>query len=371
MAFIDVTSNGHIIIKHNDDTSGAAVWGNSRTIMILHGSQTSVVIPAVPGEYLIKYQDQTLIQSQNPISIIVSSIDLDLADRKLAGTIKENTAFSGVKTALTVNSSGMEINQSASNILIDSITANIDTISDFDTLDGDTGVLEGSYEFNVAGQNVLDLGAKFSGVIFESIIRFEGFSASTLFDNYVPAIVVNSDGAILSGGVDALTSFDGDILENATAAVQIKKRDDNSSFTTANDFIQTVASARYFKFILKLKTTTTTENSRVIIGDGSTNTLGCRVLMNRRTENSITLTTTSNTQYTFTNGFFTGQNASTGFTAPVPSVTINPINLGTGEYFEVTQIDGDGFNVVFKNSSGVAQTGKQFTYTATGFGKKV
>ena len=129
---VDVTSNGHVIIKHNDDTSGNAIWGNSRTIMIVHGSQTSVILPTVTGEYLIKYQDQTLIQSTNSVSVIVSSPDL--VDRDLIGTIKENTTFGGAKTALTVNSSGMEINQSASNTLIDSITANIDTISAFDTL---------------------------------------------------------------------------------------------------------------------------------------------------------------------------------------------------------------------------------------------
>jgi predicted phage tail protein len=362
---VDVTSNGHVIIKHNDDTSGNAIWGNSRTIMIVHGSQTSVILPTVTGEYLIKYQDQTLIQSTNSVSVIVSSPDL--VDRDLIGTIKENTTFGGAKTALTVNSSGMEINQSASNTLIDSITANIDTISDFDTLDGDTGVLEGTYQFT----NVLDLGAKFSGVIFESIVRFEGFSDSTLFDSYVPAVVLNSDGVVISGGVDALTSFDGDVLENATAELQIQTSDDNSTFTTANNFIETVASARYFKFTLKLKTTTTTENSRIIIGDGSTNTLGCRVLMNKRTETSVTLTSTSNTAYTFTNGFFVGTGATTGFDAPLPSVTINALALGTGEFFEVTNISGTGFNVVFKNSSGVAQTGKEFTYTASGFGKKV
>jgi predicted phage tail protein len=362
---VDVTSNGHVIIKHNDDTSGNAIWGNSRTIMIVHGSQTSVILPTVTGEYLIKYQDQTLIQSTNSVSVIVSSPDL--VDRDLIGTIKENTTFGGAKTALTVNSSGMEINQSASNTLIDSITANIDTISDFDTLDGDTGVLEGTYQFT----NVLDLGAKFSGVIFESIVRFEGFSDSTLFDSYVPAVVLNSDGVVISGGVDALTSFDGDVLENATAELQIQTSDDNSTFTTANNFIETVASARYFKFTLKLKTTTTTENSRIIIGDGSTNTLGCRVLMNKRTETSATLTSTSNTAYTFTNGFFVGTGATTGFDAPLPSVTINALALGTGEFFEVTNISGTGFNVVFKNSSGVAQTGKEFTYTASGFGKKV
>ena len=182
---------------------------------------------------------------------------------------------------------------------------------------------------------------------------------------------------VISGGVDALTKFDGDVLENATAELQIQTSDDNSTFTAANNFIETVASARYFKFTLKLNTTTTTENSRIIIGDGSTNTLGCKVLMNKRTETSATLTTAgdqtvaSNTAYTFTNGFFVGTGATTGFDAPLPSVTINPLALGTGEFFEVTNISGTGFNVVFKNSSGVAQTGKQFTYTASGFGKKV
>ena len=362
---VDVTSNGHVIIKHNDDTSGNAVWGNSRTIMIVHGSQTSVILPTVTGEYLIKYQDQTLIQSENTASVIVSAPDL--VDRDLIGTIKENTTFGGVKTALTVNSSGMEINQSASNTLIDSITANIDTIDDFDTLDGDTGVLEGSYQFT----NVLDLGAKFSGVIFESIVRFEGFSDTTSFDSYVPAVVLNSDGAIISGGVDALTKFDGDVLENATAELQIQTSDDNSTFTTANNFIETVASARYFKFILKLKTTTTTENTRILLGDGSTNTLGCKVLMNKRTETSVLLNSTNGPSFAFTNGFFTGSGATTGFTAGEPSVTINPRNLGTGEYYEVTNISGTGFNVVFYNSGGQSHGGKEFTYTASGFGKKV
>ena len=97
--YVYVTSNGHVIIKHNDDTSGNAIWGNSRTIMIVHGSQTSVILPTVTGEYLIKYQDQTLIQSENTASVIVSDTDLGLVDRRLAGTIKENTTFGGVKTA--------------------------------------------------------------------------------------------------------------------------------------------------------------------------------------------------------------------------------------------------------------------------------
>ena len=48
------SESGHLM--EYDDTSGAAVWGNSRTIMIVHGSQTSIILPTVTGEYLIKYQ---------------------------------------------------------------------------------------------------------------------------------------------------------------------------------------------------------------------------------------------------------------------------------------------------------------------------
>ena len=265
----------------------------------------------------------------------------------------------------------MEIDQSASNTLIDSITAFIDTINDFDTLDGDTGLLEGEYTFSVGGSNVLNLGGKFSGVIFESIVRFEGFSDSVLFDDYVPAVILNSDGAIIGGGVDALTSFDGTVLENAIAELQIQTSDDNITFSNATNFVETVATGQYFKFTLKLKTTTSSENARILAGDVSTNTLGCKVLMNRRTETSVLLNSTNGPSFAFTNGFFTGTGATTGFTAGEPSVTINPRNLGTGEYYEVTNISGTGFNVVFYNSGGQSQGGKEFTYTASGFGKKV
>ena len=93
--------------------------------------------------------------------------------------------------------------------------------------------------------------------------------------------------------------------------------------------------------------------------------------MNRRTETSGVLNSTNGPSFTFTNGFFIGTNATTGFVADNPSITINPLNLGTGIHYEVTNITGLGFDVVFKNSSGQSQGGKEFTYTASGFGKKV
>ena len=145
----------------------------------------------------------------------------------------------------------------------------------------------------------------------------------------------------------------------------------NLTFSNPNNFVETVATGQYFKFKLKLKTTTASENARILAGDISTNTLGCKVLMNRRTETSGLLNSTNGPSFSFVNDFFTGANATTGFSAGDPSVTINPRNLGTGEYYEVNNISGTGFNVTFYNSSGQPQGGKQFTYTASGFGKKV
>ena len=62
--------------------------------------------------------------------------------------------------------------------------------------------------------------------------------------------------------------------------------------------------------------------------------------MNRRTETSALLTSNT-TSFAFANEFFTGTSATTGFTAGEPSVTINPRNLGTGEFYEVTSMEAN------------------------------
>ena len=51
-----------------------------------------------------------------------------------------------------------------------------------------------------------------------------------------------------------------------------------------------------------------------------------------------------------------------------PSVVISPQNMATGDYFELSSISGTGFTVHFKNSSN-ASINRNFTYSATGFGK--
>ena len=72
----------------------------------------------------------------------------------------------------------------------------------------------------------------------------------------------------------------------------------------------------------------------------------------------------------FTHTFFTG---ATGLDATAnsnpPSIGITALNLDAGEFFQVSNITGTGFTIVFKDSSGNPINGKQFTFQAVGFGK--
>ena len=57
-----------------------------------------------------------------------------------------------------------------------------------------------------------------------------------------------------------------------------------------------------------------------------------------------------------------------GANSNLPSVNITAQNLASGDYFEITNLSGTGFTIDFKNSSN-ASIGKNFSYTAVGFGK--
>ena len=367
---IDVTVGGHAILRYNADTTGAATWGNSSVLAVLPGTHTNTTVPLLTGEYSLKFQDSSLVECTTAASAIVTKPDFS-TDNITVSTKNENGGFAGVKTALVVSTdpAGLILNNTQSGSTVDDVKAGynpsgsaekpeIDDLANFDTLDAPVAVSSGTYEFH----EVLDLGAKYLAT-FERILKFEGFKENNLFDEYVPPVVLDANGNFLSGGVDALTGthgFDANIYENASASVEVAASDDNNTYTQFNPFFTSNIQGRYFKFRAKLNSTTTSLN--IVVTE-----LGYKVTMGKRTENSDTKT--SNVQnYTFTNGFFTTFGSLSGF---VPSVTINPLALGTGEYYEVTNISGTGFTVTFKNASGGTLTNKQFTYSASGYGSKL
>lgn len=48
---------------------------------------------------------------------------------------------------------------------------------------------------------------------------------------------------------------------------------------------------------------------------------------------------------------------------------LTAFNMGTGDYFAISNVTRTGFDVVFRNSSGAAIS-RQFTYTAIGYGRQ-
>ena len=66
--------------------------------------------------------------------------------------------------------------------------------------------------------------------------------------------------------------------------------------------------------------------------------------------------------------FFTGTSSIGGVNFYPPSIGITAQNMGTGEFFEITNISGTGFTITFKNSGGSAIS-RNFSYTAVGYGR--
>jgi hypothetical protein len=72
---------------------------------------------------------------------------------------------------------------------------------------------------------------------------------------------------------------------------------------------------------------------------------------------------------TFANPFFTGTASIGGLNAYLPSVGITAQNMQAGDYFQVSGVSGTGFSISFYNSGGSPVT-RDFTWTATGYGRQ-
>ena len=88
-----------------------------------------------------------------------------------------------------------------------------------------------------------------------------------------------------------------------------------------------------------------------------------------RTEQSAVIASGAGAKnVTFTNPFFVGTSGLGNLNNFLPAVAVNPQNMATGDYFEVSNVSGTGFTVHFKNTSN-ASIDRNFTYSAVGFGK--
>ena len=316
---IDVKFGGQVYIRHSPRTDGTGTFSNSTDIIeAISGISTEAIVPAKSGEYVVKFQDLKGNFSSGEASVIltVPSLREELA----LPQVREQTAFSGTKTNLTVNSNQLTLTNPATNP-------------------------SGSYTF----ANVLDLGATFSLRINSHILSSSG-NVSDLFDA-IP-------------DVDARTNFDGAAAEKCNGTLLVRTSTDGSNFGSYNKFQSGTFRARAFDFKAELETEDTNEN--ILVQE-----LGVDTFLQARTEQSTSIIASGagSKDVSFAAPFFTGTSAIGGSTSAYPpSIGITAQNMASGDFFEVTNITGSGFRITFKNSSNNA-VNRNFSYSAVGYGR--
>lgn len=415
---IDVTHGGNVVVRHSNLTDGTGTFTNSVDIIpALPGNVSETLVPAVNGEYILKFRDDGGRLSSGETSVVVTTPDPQpklavLVDREdtdsppFAGT-KVDCFFSDDVNGLVLGS--LE--------LLDGV-ADFDSIADFDFL-GAVDITGGSYEF----ANTLDLGGKQPLRLKRHFVT-QGFYPNDLIDKR-------------SGNIDTWTDFDGATAFDVNAKLLVATTDSDPDATVTGTYAQSGTTITVTKsshgfsvggfvvltftsgsgvsdnYEIQTKTTNTftvtaassaTTSGNCTVGQQFSrfNTfangtfiargfkfrcemdsddpaqsieidqLGYTAELDRRTEqrsNIASGTSSSGLDVTFDHTFFTGQaGTSVGAGTQLPSIGITANDLGGTDRFEITNITGSGFNIKFLNAGNAVQN-KTFSYTAIGFGR--
>ena len=346
---IDVTHGGLVYIRHDSSaTDGSGSFENAVDLIeAAPGNSTEAVVPAITGEYILKFQDDGGRFSAGEASVVVNIPEVtddllvqtrreDLDNPKFQG-VKVNTAFDATTNSLNLTGAGQ-----------------FDAIADFDaegSLDDVGGISpSGTYDF----ASTLDLGAVFSLDLVRHF-KTEGFYPADLFDSR-------------TANLDTWTDFDGTDANDVDAQLFVRTtQDDPSGSPTYSDFQNFTSGmfkARGFQFRTVLTSNDPAQDIRVF-------ELGYSAKLEQRTDQGTGQTITSSAGVTtvpFTSPFFVGTSALGNLNQHLPTVNVTAQNLASGDFFEISNITASNFQIHFKNSSN-ASISKQFTFTAVGFGK--
>ncbi len=346
---IDVTHGGLVYIRH--DSSGTDGTGTFEKAVDLieaaPGNSTEAIVPAITGEYILKFQDDGGRFSAGEASVVVNIPEVtdellvqtrreDLDNPKFQGA-KVNTAFDATTNSLNLTGAGQ----------FDNI-ADLDAVGSLDDVGGISP--SGTYDF----ASTLDLGAVFSLDLVRHF-KTEGFYPADLIDSRI-------------ANVDTWTDFDGTDANDVDAQLFVRTtQDDPSGSPTYSDFQNFTSGtfkARGFQFRTVLTSNDPAQDIRVF-------QLGYSAKLEKRIDQGTGQTITSSAGVTtvpFNSPFFVGTSALGTLNQHLPTVNVTAQNLASGDFFEISNITANNFQIHFKNSSN-ASISKQFVFAAVGFGK--
>jgi len=344
---LDVKVGGRVHIRHTSVVDGTGTWANSQDLIpAVPGYSTEAIVPMVEGEYIVKFEDSSGKQSLAEASVIVDLPDplsaLLVIDRREDTTVppflgeSTNLFYSAAYQALTLGG-----------------TALFDTIPDFNLLAdldyyGDTATT-GTYVFN----DILDLGAKYSLDIRRHLVG-GGFYPSDLIDARTELI-------------DTWTNFESAVAGQANSKICVRTTDDDPTgsptWSNYQEFGNGTFTARAFQFKLDASMFDPAQAYACY-------ELGYKASFQRRIESSIVAVQSGagTKSITFDNPYWTGTAVLGGVNTVLPSIGITAQNLQSGDYFNVTNVTKNGFDVTFRNSGGTA-VDRLFAWSALGYGK--
>ena len=413
---IDVTHGGNVVVRHSNLTDGTGTFTNSVDIIpALPGNVSETLVPAVDGEYILKFRDDGGRLSSGETSVVVTTPD---PQPKLAVFVDREdtdaTPFAGDKVDCffsdDVNGLVLGSLETLDNV------ADFDAIADFDFL-GAVDITGGSYEF----ANTLDLGSKqplrlkrhfvtqgfYPNDLIDkrtaNIDTWTDFDGATAFDVNAKLLVATTDsdpdatitgtyaqsgttitvtksshgfaigsfvvltftsGNGVSGNYEIQTKTTNNFTVTASASQTTSGNVTISSeFSKFNTFANGTFIARGFKFRCEMNSNDPAQSIEI-------DQLGYTAELDRRVEtvNTAIASTTSTKSVTFAQSFFTGSSGtsvSAGSALPTIGITIE--NMTAGDEFFLSNISGTGFDIDIKN--GGSNVNRNFKYTAIGFGR--
>ena len=425
---VDVVHGGNVVVRASNIADGTATFTNSVDVIpALPGNVSESIVPnIVTGEYILKFRDDGGRLSSGETSVIVNSPDplpklSVLVDREdtdatpFAGT-KVDCFFSDEVNGLVLGS--LE--------LLDGV-ADFDSIADFDFL-GAVDITGGSYEFantlDLGGKQPLRLRRHFVTQGFypndlidkrtANIDTWTDFDGATAFDVGASLLVATTDldpdlstsatygqsgttititksshgysvgdfvvidftaGSATDGNYEIVTvpSSSSFTVTSATSATISAGTSCTygANFSRFNPFVNGTYVGRGFKFRCEMDSDDPAQSIEI-------DQLGYTAELESRTETSLgnagassggfIASGTSQKSVTFTNSFFTGQTGtSVAANSILPSIGITIENAQSGDFFALSSITGNGFNIDIKNGS--SHVDREFKYTATGFGR--
>ena len=212
---LDVTHGGFVYIRHDSSgTTGAGSFENAVDLIeAAPGNSTEAIVPAITGEYILKFQDDGGRFSKGEASVVVNIPET--TDGLLVQTRREDQdvpKFQGAKVNTAVDETTDSLNLIGVGLFDDIGGSIAGTFDDVGSLDDIGGIApSGTYDF----ANTLDLGAVFSLDLVRHF-KTEGFYPSDLFDSRTAQL-------------DTWTNFEGSEANDVDAQLFVRRTQDDPS----------------------------------------------------------------------------------------------------------------------------------------------